>query len=102
MGDISFVEEDGYLIFRRLLPVLNAQPADNSKTEAGGDDLPPEMIEAFFEGITWVYEVTFPGTIAASNAREEDVDLQANTIRWSFSASDLLRSGAEMWAKIAL
>ncbi len=49
MGDISFVEEDGYLIFRRLLPpVLNAQPADNSKTEAGGDDLPPEMIEAFF------------------------------------------------------
>lgn len=102
VGDISLTEEDGYLIFQRTLPALDFQSADHPETDLDEDDLPPEMVEMLFEGVSWVYAATFPGTIVASNAQDENVDLVTNTIRWSFLVTDLLYAEGKMWAKIRL
>lgn len=100
-GEISFAEKDGYLMFKRTLPVLSLESEDDAGMDFA-EDMPIEMVEMFFADITWVYEVTFPNTIIESNAQDDDVDLATNTVRWSVLVTDLFSEEMEMWAKIAL
>lgn len=100
-GKISFAEKDGYLMFKRTLPVLSLESEDDAGMDFA-EDMPIGMVEVFFADITWVYEVTFPNTIIESNAQDDDVDLATNTVRWSVLVTDLFSEEMEMWAKIAL
>lgn len=99
LGTMSFTQEDGHLMFRRVLPALSTEFGDEFMDD---EEMPIEMFYMFFEGMEWVYEITFPGRIVDSNAQDEEVDLAANTIRWSHQMLDLLPEETEMWAKIRL
>ncbi len=70
----------------------------NRKVQAGEGESPANlaMTEGALKGFTWSYIVHFPSKILESNAPQENVDIAANTVKWSYSLLELAQGPQTM------
>lgn len=87
MGSISLTQnENGNWIFTRK--IYNS----NSKNENAEDSVSSGMMKMMFQQFKWQYELTLPSKIISTNADEENVDTETNTIKWVFNLASLSSS----------
>jgi hypothetical protein len=87
MGEISLTQnENGNWVFARK--IYNS----NSKNENAADSVSSGMMKMMFGQYKWQYELTLPSKIISTNAEDENVDTETNTVKWVFNLASLSAS----------
>jgi|WetSurMetagenome_2_1015567.scaffolds.fasta_scaffold347127_2 hypothetical protein len=84
IGNISLTQnENGNWVFTRK--IYNS----TAKEESGDDSVSSGMMKMMFGQYKWQYELTLPSKIISTNAEEENVDTETNTVKWIFNLGSL-------------
>ncbi|NMB15495.1 MAG: hypothetical protein GX980_00100 [Firmicutes bacterium] len=100
-GIITLTEnDDGSCLFARDLTGLPARIEENLGVDPSSPEFQSELAEMVEEypELGLAYSVRFPGTIIDANANPEDIDQDANTVRWSFSLTEAVNDPPLMQA----
>ena len=99
-------DEEGRLVFSRIVGNGDHERADAIQKKMGNRfeslvaDLMQELMHGVMSGYAWKYTVHFPARVVSSNAADEDVDRQNNTVTWQFSANSIMKAPYTMTAVV--
>lgn len=84
IGEMSLTQnENGNWVYTRKISKSNSSEKDIPDSESNG------MTKMMFSQYKWQYELTLPSKIINTNAKEQDVDTDNNTVKWVYSLASL-------------
>ena len=86
LGNSTLTKDtNGNLVFTKTITSNNNQ----SQSDSTSNETSKGMMEMMFGKYKWNYELTVPGKIISTNAEQNDINHNTNTVKWSLSMASL-------------